>query len=210
MKNLNVELMTLSSLFTSIIIISNIIAGKLINIGPFILTLSILIYPLSYAIANIISEIYGTKISKKVIKAGFISSILLVIISFITFYFPPSPVFEYNEAYKIVFGSTSRIILASFLSYFAAQNVNIWIFNSLKSFFKIENLFFRNIISMIITQFIDSVVFVGISFYGKYDLQLLTNMILSQYLIKLLISILNSPIIAISVRQLKKRLILEH
>lgn len=205
MKNLNEELIALSSFFTTIIIISNIIAGKLINIGPFILTLSILIYPLSYTIANIISELYGVNITKYVIRIGFICSFFLVIISFITISLPPASIFKFNNAYKIVFGATPRIILASFLSYLSAQNTNLWIFNSLK----IKNIYIRNIISMIFTQFIDSVVFIGIAFLGKYDFQILINMILSQYLIKLLISISNSPLISISVKRMKKQLILE-
>jgi hypothetical protein len=210
MKKIDDDFIILSSLFISIIIISNIIAGKLINIGPFVLTLSILIYPLSFTIANIINEIYGAKTSKKIIKAGFISSALLVLISLITVYSSPSPIFKFNEAYKIVFGAAPRIIFASFLSYFASQNANIWIFDSLKSYFKDKNLFFRNIISMIFTQLIDSIIFVLISFFGLYELQILINMVFSQYLVKLLISILNSPLISITVKMLRKRLVFEN
>ncbi|ABR31703.1 transporter [Thermosipho melanesiensis] len=200
------KLMLLSSLFVSVIIISNIIAGKLVNIGPFVITLSVLIYPVSFGISNIIFEIYGEKIIKKVILIGFIASIILAIYSFIVILYPPSQIFDKNESYVTVFNNTPRIILASFLAYLSAQFSNIWIFKFLKNL-KVNNLTIRNTISMIITQFIDSVVFVGISFLGNYSFDTIISMILSQYIIKLVISILNGPIINFSVKRIKNTLV---
>ncbi|MBO8160022.1 MAG: queuosine precursor transporter [Thermosipho sp. (in: Bacteria)] len=203
------KLITLSGLFTSIIIISNIIAGKLINIGPFIITLSVLVYPISFSISNIIFEIFGDKTAKKVIYTGFLASFILVIISFITVIYPPAPIFKNNDAYLIIFNSTPRIILASFLSYFIAQNINIWAFNFPKIVLNTNNVYFRNIFSMILTQFFDSLVFVGVSFFGKYENSILINMIISQYIIKLIFSILNSPFISIGIKKIKKDLAFE-
>ncbi|SHH39072.1 queuosine precursor transporter [Thermosipho atlanticus] len=209
MEKTTEKLLVLTGLFTSIIIISNIIAGKLVNIGPFVITLSVLIYPLSFSLSAIILEIFGEQIAKKVIYTGFLSSFLLVIFSFITIIYPPSSIFKNNEAYLIVFNSTPRIIFASFLAYFFAQNINLWAFNFSKTLFKNENVYFRNFFSMFLTQFVDSFIFVSISFFGTYEANQLINMIFSQYIIKLTFSILNSPIISFTIKKLKKDLVFE-
>ncbi|MBB6063215.1 hypothetical protein HNP65_001679 [Thermosipho japonicus] len=203
------KLILLTGLFTAVIIISNIIAGKLVNIGPFVITLSVLIYPLSFGISNIIFEVYGSNIAKKVIKIGFLASLILVAYSYLVIFYPPSNIFDKNDAYITVFNSTPRIILASFLAYLSAQYTNIWAFNLPKRLFKYENITFRNVFSMVITQFIDSIVFVVVSFFGLYDLNVLFNMILSQYIVKLALSILNSPIINMSVKKIKNEFAFE-
>ncbi|ANQ53093.1 transporter [Thermosipho sp. 1063] len=203
------KLITLSGIFTAVIIISNIIAGKLVNIGPFVITLSVLIYPLSFGISNIVFEIYGEKIAKKVIKIGFISSLILVIYSYIVILYPPASIFNKNNAYVAVFNSTPRIILASFFAYLSAQYTNVWAFNLPKRLFKINNVIFRNTFSMVITQLVDSIVFVLVSFLWTYDLNVLMNMVISQYIVKLILSSLNSPIINISIQRFKKDLAFE-
>ncbi|QTA38199.1 queuosine precursor transporter [Thermosipho ferrireducens] len=209
MNKASEKLITLSGLFVSVIVVSNIIAGKLINIGPFVITLSVLIYPLSFALSTIIFEIFGERIAKKVIYTGFLASLILAIVSYITILYPPSPIFENNDAYLTVFNATPRIILASFLAYYFAQIVNLWAFSFSKTVFRTENIYFRNIISMFLTQFVDSLIFVLVSFYGVYEWKEVVNMILSQYIIKLIFSALNSPIISLSVKRLKRDLVLE-
>lgn len=206
MKKYNERLMFLTGLFTAVIIISNIIAGKLVNIWEFVVPISVFIYPISFGLSNIIFEVYGEQTAKKVIKIGFISSAILVVYSLLVIYYPPSHIFNKNDAYVTVFNSAPRIILASFCAYFSAQYTNIWAFNLPKKLFKKDNIGFRNTFSMIITQFVDSLVFAVVAFAGLYDTKALINMVISQYIIKLLISVLNGLIISRSVSKIKNEI----
>ena len=102
----------LASFFVSLLIVSNIIAGKLLQIGDWVLPARILAYPLTFLISDTIAEVYGRKTTTRIIWVGFATSLLMVLIIYMASIFPAAPFWENQEAFDLILGSVPRIVLA--------------------------------------------------------------------------------------------------
>ncbi len=111
---------------------------------------------------------------------------------------------ENNDAYKVVLGIVPRIILGSLCSYTVSQYHDIWAFHFWKKLTKNKFLWLRNNLSTITSQFIDTLIFVTIAFYGSVPNNILISMVIGQFLIKLLIAIVDTPIVYLLVFWLKR------
>lgn len=105
---------------------------------------------------------------------------------------PPAPFMQKQTAYDLLLGPDRRIVPASLLAYICSQNHNVWTFHCWKHPTKGRHKWPRNNLSIMTSQFIDSVVFVGIAFWGVVPH--LREMILGQHALKLLIAFLDTPL----------------
>ncbi|PLV59487.1 queuosine precursor transporter [Thermotoga sp. KOL6] len=200
MEKTSEKLILLTGIFVSTLTISNVIAGKLVNIGPFLVPIAVLCYPITFAVTDIISEVYGKRTAQKVVWTGFFASLILVVYSQIAVIYPPASIFGNNEAFAKVFGSTPRIVFASILAYIISQSHDVWAFHFWKRVTKGSHLWIRNNLSTMVSQFIDTLVFITIAFLGTVPITVLVKMIFSQYAVKLIIALIDTPFVYLGVK----------
>jgi uncharacterized integral membrane protein (TIGR00697 family) len=185
------------SLFIACVIISNVITNRLVLVGSFILPGAFIIYGITFLCTDLISELYGKKESNQIVIIGFILSMFLAIVLFITSKLP-EPIFakSTNNAFSLFFKTNYRIVIGSMVAYLVSQKIDIFLFHFIKS--KTKYKWIRNNGSTMISQFVDTVIFIIIAFYGGNGL---LNMILAQYIFKLIVAAADTPIFYLLTRQ---------
>ncbi|MEN3008021.1 queuosine precursor transporter [Pseudothermotoga sp.] len=200
MERLNEKLIVLTSIFIFAIVASNITASKLVNLGPFVVPIAVLCYPITFSITDIVTEVYGKKVAQKIVWSGFFVSVVLVLYSKIVTVYPPANLFEQNEAFVKVFSSTPRIVLASMIAYVLSQTHDVWAFHLWKRITEGKYLWMRNNFSTIVSQFIDTCVFITIAFFNVVPGNVLLKMIFSQYVVKFIIALIDTPFVYLGVK----------
>lgn len=178
--------------FVVCIVCENMVAGKISVLFGLEFSGGIF-YMSSFLITDIIGEIYGKEEAKKAVKKALFISILVTFIIFILLNIPDASD-EYSqkngEAFKRLFSINIRITIASIIAYVISQNLDILIFHGLKSLTGGRYKWLRNNTSTITSQFIDSLLFITIAFYGIYDN--IFALIMSQYIIKIIAAIIDT------------------
>ncbi|QTM98912.1 queuosine precursor transporter [Sediminibacillus dalangtanensis] len=197
-------LIYLNALFTGLLVISNVLGVKLFAAGGVVLPAAVIVYVITYLITDVIGEVYGKDAARKTVQAGFITQILAMIFIFIAIELPAAPVFAEQIEFETVLGGSFRVMLASLVSYIASQNLDVSIFHSLKKKHGSEKLWLRNNFSTITSQLIDTILFVTIAFGGTVPFGVLVVMIGSQYLFKVIVALIDTPIAYLLVKMAGK------
>jgi uncharacterized integral membrane protein (TIGR00697 family) len=192
--NISYRFVVIAALFVTCLITGNILIVKQVSIGPFALPAGIIIFPLSYIIGDILTEVYGYKKARSIIWLGFLCNLIAVIAFWIGGILPSASTFEAQSAYDRILGSTPRFLLASFVAYVAGEFSNSYVLAKMKIATKGRWLWSRTIGSTIIGQGIDSVIALSIAFAGVLPTQALIIMILSHWLAKTIYETLATPI----------------
>jgi len=195
---------TITALFVSVLIISNIASSKIVKIWLFEFDGGTIIFPLSYIFGDILTEVYGFKISRKVIWLGFFSCGLMSIIFAIVGALKPAPGWENQEAFISILGQTPRIVIASLIAYFSGEYTNSVTLAVLKVKTEGKHLWIRTISSTIVGEFVDTFLFILIAFSFVLPFDLLKNVIISNYIFKVGVEVLFTPITYFIVGKLKK------
>lgn len=190
----------LNALFVGLLLISNILGVKLFQVGPFILPAAVIVYVGTFLITDVIGEVYGKEAARKTVQAGFITQIFALVFIFIAIKLPAAPLFERQTEFENILGGSFRVILASFISYFASQNVDVTIFHRLKAKHGTKKLWLRNNVSTMTSQLIDTTLFITIAFLGTVPVNVLFGMIVTQYAFKFCIALLDTPLAYLLVR----------
>jgi uncharacterized integral membrane protein (TIGR00697 family) len=186
------------------LVTANIIIAKQISVFGLVLPAAIIIFPLSYIIGDILTEVYGYQQARRVIWLGFACNLIAVVAIWVGGLLPAAPVFEAQAAYERILGSTPRFLLASFLAYLAGEFANSFVLAKMKVNTKGRWLWARTIGSTLIGQGIDTVIVLGIGFVGVLPLQVLGIMILSHWLLKTVYEVLATPLTYLVVGYLKR------
>ncbi len=192
----------ITALFITCLITANIIAVKVVNIGPFVLPAAIVIFPLSYIFGDILTEVYGYRLTRQVIWLGFLCNLIFVIFVRIGQALPSASFWAGQEAYDTILGYTPRLLLASFLGYLAGEFANSFILAKMKVLTRGSWLWSRTISSTIIGQALDTSIFIIIAFWGIPSLAM---MILFHWLAKIIIEATFTPLTYVTVNYLKKK-----
>ncbi len=192
----------LSIVFVVCLLLSNILAAKLLKIGDFSVTSGILVFPISYIINDILSEVYGYKKAKRVIMCGFALNVFMVLIFELAILLPAPEWFQNADSFKIILGTTFRTVIAGLAAYLFGSLVNSKIMTKMKD--KGNNKFgIRAIISTIFGETTDSLVFVPIAFLGTMPINEMLMMILIQVLIKTVYEIICLPFTTVIVKKVE-------
>jgi queuosine precursor transporter len=200
MKNSN-RLMLITALFVTCLITANIIAVKLISVGPFVLPAAVIVFPLSYIFGDILTEVYGFKLARRVIWLGFFCNLLFVVFAGIGQILPSASFWQGQSAYQTILGYTPRLLAASFLGYLAGEFANSFVLAKMKVLTKGRWLWTRTIGSTVIGQALDTTIFIVVAFSGITSLPIL---ILSHWVAKVLIEAAFTPVTYVVVNYLKK------
>jgi queuosine precursor transporter len=196
---------SLSSLFVASLLISNIVATKLVSIGPFIFTGGILIFPITYIFGDVFTELYGFAHSRKIIWTGFFSLIALSVALWIVGVLPPAASWQNQEAYSRILGIVPRVAIASIIGYLAGEFANSYCLIQLKILTKGKYLWVRTIGSTLVGEFIDTILFVCICFAGITPWTVLAIAALSSYVFKVAYEVLATPLTYKVISFLKQR-----
>jgi uncharacterized integral membrane protein (TIGR00697 family) len=195
----------LNGIFVGLLILANIVAVKLFSIGNLaILPAAVIIYIFTYPIVDVIVEAYGKKEGRRTVQAGLITQILALLFITITIHLPSAPIFKDQVAFETILNGSFRVILASLISYGVSQNLDVFVFNKLKSIHGQKKLWLRNNASTMLSQLTDTVIFITIAFYGTMPTAVLGSLILTQYIFKFLASIVNTPIVYLLVHLIRR------
>lgn len=197
-------LIVLVSVFVSGLTIASVLAAKIIVLGPLTVPAGVLAYSITYACTDIIGEIFGRRTARHVVLAGFVCLLFVLALIKLAIVWQAAPFWPHQELFATLLGSSERIILASLIAYLISQLTDVWLFARLKSLTGGRFLWLRNNGSTIVSQLIDSVVFIVIAFAGVFPL---LPMILGQWIVKLVIALADTPLVYLGVWILKRKAI---
>ncbi len=183
-------------MFASLTVISNVIASKIVVFGPFTVPAAVLVYSTTFLLTDFLSEMYSEKEAIKAVFIGFLSNIVLVMSTWIAVEWQAAPFWGGQAAFESIFGLVPRIVLGSMIAYIVSQNLDVKIFVFLKKKHP-KHLWIRNNTSTMVSQFVDTVIFITIAFYGTVSGNMLLTLILGQYVVKWLIAAIDTPFLYI-------------
>ena len=192
------------ALFVASLLTANIISVKLIVIGPLILPAGVVIFPISYILGDILTEVYGYRSARRAIWLGFTGNLLAVLAIWLTGLLPSPAFWQGQEAYDTILGFTPRLLLASFLAYLIGEFANSTILAKMKIWTQGHHLWARTIGSTVVGQGLDSLIFISIAFSGQMAAPALVSAVLSQWLFKSLYEAADTPLTYLVVNRLKR------
>ena len=200
--------MVVTALFVTCLITANIIAVKLVVIFGRVLPAAIIIFPLSYIIGDILTEVYGYRQARAVIWLGFLCNLVAVAAIWVGGFMTPASFWGGQEAYDSILGYTPRLLMASFAAYLVGELANSTILAKMKIWTRGRWLWSRTISSTIVGQGLDSAVFITLAFAGGEVA--LVRLILTQWTAKVIYEAAATPLTYLVVGWIKRREGLDH
>lgn len=195
----------IAALFTTALVTANIVAVKLVDVGGLVLPAAVIVFPLSYILGDVLTEVYGYRQARRVIWLGFVSNLLAVLAIAAAGALPPAPFWAENQpAFDRILGATPRILVASFLAYLVGEFANAVVLARMKVATEGRWLWSRTIGSTLIGQGLDSLVFMSVAFWGVIPQEALATAILTQWLAKCAYEALATPLTYLVVGWLKR------
>lgn len=211
--------------FVVILLISNLVAAKIVLLGSFnisnvpffaplthlfgdTITLQVsgalLLFPLTYIFGDIFTEVYGYSGSRRAIWIGFFASGLLALLAKVIVLLPPSPEWPNQSAYATVFDAVPRAILGSLAAFWAGEFANSYVLAKMKVLTGGKMLWTRTIGSTVVGQAVDTTIVIVIIFAGTTDWKTIGILIVSGYISKVVYEAVMTPFTYVVVNRLKK------
>lgn len=198
-------LAVLVAAFTTCLLVANIITVKLVAVGGWIVPAGVIAYPLTFLFTDVISELYGRKTAVRVVWIGFGASLLMLLMIYLARLLPGAAIWEGGAAYEAVLGMVPRVVLASMLAYLVSQHHDVVAFHFWRRVTGGRYLWLRNNASTVVSQALDTTIFIAVAFWGLVPPEVIWNLMLTQFLIKIGIAVLDTPFVYLMVAQLRRR-----
>jgi uncharacterized integral membrane protein (TIGR00697 family) len=201
------------AVFVAALIVSNIIAVKLVSLFGMTVPAAILLFPVAYICGDVLTEVYGYAAARRAIWIGFACNAIAVMAIIMGGWLPPSPywtagvyatVEEAQLAYQAILGFAPRLLFASFTAYLLGEFLNAYVMARMKVASAGRHLWKRTIASTLLGQGADSVVFLTLAFAGILPPPALAGAIVSQWLLKSAYEALATPLTYAVVNRLKR------
>jgi uncharacterized integral membrane protein (TIGR00697 family) len=202
-KTVSVLFMLAGILFAICLLIANILATKIILIGPWAAPAGVLIFPIAYIINDVIVEVWGYRKARLIIWSGFAVNIMAILFFSLAIVVPAAPFWQNQDAFSTILGSTPRIILASLMAYLVGSFLNAFIMSKVKIMMKGKDFSVRAILSTLVGETADSMIFITIAFAGNLPVNILIGMIITQACIKTVYEIVILPFTIVVVKWVK-------
>ena len=197
----------LTLLFVVALVVSNIITSKQVLL-PFNITMTgaVFIFPITYILSDLVSEVYGYRWSRMTCYLGFAANLFAAIVFSLVIKSPAPSYWQNQEAFQTVLGSTPRILIASLLAFIVGDFVNDRIFAKMKSKYptSIKGFGVRAIFSSVMGELVDSLIFLPLAFFGQMPVKTLIIMTISQVVIKTGYELVILPFTTIMVKAVSK------
>ena len=193
------------AVFITCLITANITAVKLVEVGGLVVPAAIIIFPISYVIGDVLTEVYGYRRARLVIWLGFLCNLIAVMAIWLGQVLPAASFWDGQAAYERILGHTPRLLVASFLAYLMGEFANSFVLAKLKIATRGRWLWTRTIGSTLVGQGLDSLVFITLAFVGTIPPARLVSAILTQWLAKCAYEAAVTPLTYTAVKFLKRR-----
>lgn len=203
--------------FVTVLILSNIASSaKIIDWGvsiagiPLAFDAGTLLFPISYVFGDILTEVYGYKRSRKVIWVGFFCLAMSAVVFAIVQALPGEATWQQTvgqQAYNLVLGgiSSGGIVIASLAAFFVGEFSNSFVLAKMKVFTAGKFLWMRTIGSTLVGEGVDTLVFILIAtLFGVFPTEIFLTLVLTNYIFKVLIEVVFTPLTYLIVRKLKQ------
>ena len=197
--------MPIAVLFVSLLVIVNIITQKVVPVGgKLLLTAGDFIYPLSYVLSVVLTEVYGYALSRRVIWMAFICNIFITLLVYGAISLPPATVWTEQAQFAAVLGRMPRIVLSSLTAFIVGEFIGTYILARLKVFTVGKYLWLRTISATMVGQAVDTILFTVIAFSGILFWRDTWVMIFSEYGCKVFYQVALTPGVYMLARYLKR------
>lgn len=190
--------------FVAILIVSEITSTKLVQFGTIRTAGAIILFPIAYIFSDILTEVYGYARARRVMWMGFGALILMSAVLIIVGRLPAASGWHNQQAYDLILGFVPRISLASVIAYWVGGFANDFTLAKMKVWTKGKMLWSRTIGSTVVGQAVDSLLFIGIAYYGRIPTSVILQIALTQYILKVAYESLATPITYFIINKLKK------
>ena len=197
------RLVIIIALFITCLITANIIAVKVISLGPFTLPAAIFVFPVSYIFGDVLTEVYGYRMARRVIWLGFICNLVFVFFAWIGQILPSADFWKGQAAYESILGFTPRLLAASFCGYLVGEFANSFVLARMKILTQGRWLWGRTIGSTVVGQGLDTSIFITLAFIGTGAT--VPVMILHHWVAKVAIEAICTPATYAIVNWLKRK-----
>lgn len=194
----------ITAAFVAVLLISNVASTKILVLGPFTFDGGTILFPLAYIFGDVLTEVYGYSRSRRVIWTGFFLVALAACVFAIVDVLPPAPDWKLQESFHAILGQTPRIVLASLVAYWIGEFSNSFVLAKMKIFTRGRLLWTRTIGSTLVGEAFDTSTFLLIAFYGFLPSSLILTVFISNYIFKVGVEVLATPVTYIVVNTLKK------
>jgi len=203
----NQKTLILLGIFVAALITANLLGTKITTILGVSVSVGIFAYPITFLCTDIVADVRGKKYTKQFVKIGLIVLIMTLLLTLLSVAMPPATRYDDNEAYRTVFGNSLRMLIASILAFVLAQYHDIWAFHFWKKKTGGKMLWFRNNISTVVSQLIDTSIFMFVAFWQmtpKFTTPFIISMIIPYWLFKVAFAFLDTPLVYLGVKWLKR------
>lgn len=186
----------LFALYITSMVLVNTLGSKITSIFGIRVSVGIFFMPLLFLITDIIGEIYGRKTSSTFVNISTGMLVFMFAMMWLCIQVTPNPTWGLQDAYATIFGSSMRMTVASLISFIIAQHVDVIVFAFFKRITREKHLWIRNNVSTIISQFIDTTIFMFIAFYHmneKYTAGFIFSLIIPYWIFKIAFALLDTP-----------------
>ncbi len=192
------------------VMIANIQVTKTIHLFGLTATLGNIVYATSFLVTDILSENYGKRDAARAVGIGFFSLIMMTLLMNLALYFVPDKSDFAQKSLSTIFSIMPRIALGSLAAYGASQLHDIWAYDFWKRKFSADRyLWMRNNFSTMVSQLIDTVIFTFIAFWGVFTGSVLLQILITTYLLKWLVALLDTPFLYVAKRWMTRGVIAE-
>jgi uncharacterized integral membrane protein (TIGR00697 family) len=180
--------------FTTCLLISNLVAFKIVMLGAVAVPAGIFLFPLTYIINDCIAEVWGFRKARLMIWLAFGMNFFAVLFYQFAVALPPAPFWSGQAAFSHVLTQTPRIAVASLLAFLVGSFLNAYVMSKMKRAMNGAKFSLRAIASTIVGESADSAIFISIAFFAILSLHQLIMMIMTQALLKIMYEIIILPV----------------
>lgn len=203
-QNVSVPFMLLGILFNVCLIAANLLETKVIQVCGLTVTAGLLVFPISYIINDCIAEVWGFRKARLIIWSGFAMNFFVVLLGLIAVALPAAPFWEGEAHFNFVFGMAPRIVAASLLAFLAGSFLNAYVMSRMKLASHGRHFSARAILSTVVGETADSLLFFPIAFGGLIAWQELLVMMGIQIVLKSLYEVMILPVTIRVIRFIKR------
>ena len=196
--------MLLGILFNVCLIAANLLETKVIQLGSLTVTAGLLVFPISYIINDCIAEVWGFRKARLIIWSGFAMNFFVVGLGLAAVALPAAPFWEGEEHFNFVFGMAPRIVVASLLAFLTGSFLNAYIMSRMKLASRGRRFSLRAIVSTVVGETADSLIFFPIAFGGIIAWRELLVMMALQIVLKSLYEVIVLPLTIRVVKVVKR------
>ena len=197
MKKTEKNLMLVNGIFLTSLLIANVVSSKVVCFWGLTVPSAIVAYPLTFLMTDVIGELWGKEEANKTVKLGFICQMISLALIGGAILLPVAPFADNQAEFVSVLGTSFRVVFASMVGYLCSQSWDVWIFHKVRDAYIKKHgstkggRWIWNNASTMTSQIIDTAIFITIAFIGVVPN--IWAMILSQYFIKFVFALLDTP-----------------